>query len=256
MKLVAYLRVSTDDKNQDPERQRPVLEAKARASGHEIMAWVIDEGSKAGEKAIPTFDRPKVKDAIKLAKKLKADGLMVESVDRWTRKGADDLGYSMFVLRRDHGLEGALVFADMPDDPFAREILPPIMAVLARLDNKRRSDQAKSSMARKKALGVRIGRPPKPPMTDQEYHEIAMPLLAQGSGLRKVAIAISQQRLKRGDGEVFDAKARRGCTVGTYWVAKELDNRQKSEGLSRRVRRTRSGYPSGNGPLSQQSVEA
>lgn len=256
MKLVAYLRVSTDDKNQDPERQRPILEAKAKSAGHEIVHWVIDEGSSAGQKAMPTFDRPKVKEAIKIANKLGADGLMVESVDRWTRKGADDLGYSMFVLRRDHGLAGALVFADMPDDPFAREILPPIMAVLARLDNKRRSDQAKSSMARKKAMGIRIGRPPKPPMTDQEYHELALPLLAQGSGLRKVAIAISQERLKRRHGEVFDAKARRASTVGTYWVAKELDNRQKSAGLSRRVRRTKNGHPSGNGPLSQHPVEA
>jgi len=131
---IGYLRVSTDDKEQDPERQKILLEAYASGHGHRVVAWVTDEGTSAGKRGPPTMDRPSVKEALRLAQQHHANGILVESVDRWTRKGPSDLGYCLFVLQRDHdGLE--LLFADIPNDPFIRDVIPPLMASLVRMDN-------------------------------------------------------------------------------------------------------------------------
>lgn len=250
MRLIGYLRVSTDDKNQDPERQRPVLEGAARKSGDTITGWVVDEGTRAGDKGPPTLDRPRLKELLALAKETKADGIMVESVDRWTRKGSSDLGYSMFVLERDHGLK--LMFADTPDDPIAREVIPPLMAFLARMDNKRRSDQARSSAARKKAMGVRVGRPPKPDLDPAEF-QAAIAAMTAGGGYRKAALAVSSMR---GAADVSDAKARRARMVSASWVADQLAKRPETPGLLGRVVRPCHAPPSRNGPIPEQPVEA
>ena len=226
LRLVAYLRVSTDDKGQDPERQRPHLEAHATQGGHQIVAWVIDDGVSAGENAMPTLDRPGVEQALQRAGELKANGILVENVDRWTRKGSMDLGYSMFVLHRDYGLK--LVFADLPQDEFAREVLPPLMATMARLDNKRRSDSTRSGMARKKSLGVRMGRPLKPGLTDAEW-PVVLEMLRAGKGTRRASLEVSRLR---GAFELTDPKARKERGVSKFWLECQLAlNRDKTLGV-------------------------
>lgn len=235
-RLVAYKRVSTDDKGQDPSRQDKPLQAFADRNGDEIVAWVVDEGTSAGEKGVPTLDRPKVKEALKLARELKAHALLVENVDRWTRKGSMDLGYSLFVLLRDHRLE--LLFADLPEDDFAREVLPPLMATLARMDNKRKSDMATTSAAKRKARGDRLGRPPKPDLTDEELEEVVEPLSKAGHGLRRIAAALTRRRLVGRDGiEVVEPKARRQRHCSESWLRDQLAKRVGTNGLSTRVYR-------------------
>lgn len=241
--VVAYQRISTDSTRQDLERQREPLKTRATTDKLEILAWVEEE-ERAGEKAMPTFDRPKVKQAMKLAGELRAVGLLVENVDRWTRKGADDLGYSMFVLRRDYGLE--LIFSDLPADPFAREILPPIMATLARLDNKRRADQQRTSAALRKSRGIKIGRTPRPDLTDEEFEEDVLPTILARRGLAAAAVLVGRRRLLeagRGGLEVVDPKARRFCTPSESWLADQLAKRPGSHRLLGRVYRPGHGNP-------------
>lgn len=250
MKLIAYLRVSTDDKNQDPERQRPVLEACAKRDGHEIVAWVIEK-EPAGEGATyQTLDRPKVRVALDLAQEHKAGGIMVENVDRWTRRGSMDLGYSMFVLERDHKLK--ILFADLPADDFARDVLPPLMATLAKMDNKRRSDQARTSAARKKMQGVRLGRPPKPDLTDDELQAVAV-LVRAGRGMRLAALEVSRLR---GAFEVSDPAARRRRVVSASWLTDQLARRTESPGLLGRVVQPTHRRPRPNGPFLMQGETA
>lgn len=252
MKLIGYLRVSTDDKGQDPERQRPVLVQGAARDGNEVVAWVIDQ-SPAGEKAMPTFDRPKIKEAFALAREHGAGGLIVENVDRWTRKGADDLGYSHFVMRRDYGLK--LWFADLAGmDDFAREVLPPLMATLARLDNKRRSDQAKTSAAKRIAEGKRIGREPKDVLSDEEA-ALLDELRATGAGAYRLANALSRHRRFH---EVADEQAQRERKLSDWWVRTHyLANRcvgvhrcEESPGVSSHPVRQGRDPVRGEGPIS------
>lgn len=219
MRVVLYRRVSTDDKGQDPDRQKAPLARVVERDRHVVVGDVVDEGTSAGEKGLPTFDRPKVRELLAVAKREKAHAILVENVDRWTRKGPSELGYSMFVLQRDHGLQ--LLFADLPEDPFAREVLPPLMATLARMDNQRKSDMARTSVAQRKARGERIGRKPKPDLSDDEFAAVIRVMAGASTigGLRLAALEVSR---RRGAHEVADPKARRDRMVSKNWVANQL----------------------------------
>src|ERR1041385_8014302 len=113
MNLIAYLRVSTDDKGQDPDRQKRAMEARAAKDGHTVVAWVEDVGTSGG---VPALDRPKVKEAVRLAAEHGAGAIIVEAVDRWTRSGWQDVGVSMWRLRTENDL--GLLFADLHGDDF------------------------------------------------------------------------------------------------------------------------------------------
>lgn len=235
MRVVLYRRVSTDDRGQDPDRQLAPLMAVVQRDKHEVVGDVVDEGTSAGEKGVPTFERPKVKELLALAKAQRAHGVLVENVDRWTRKGPSELGYSMFVLERDHKLK--LLFADLPADPFAREVLPPLMATLARMDNQRRSDMATTSVAQRKARGERIGRKPKPDLTEEEFQAVIRLMSRGGSVIGGLRIASLEVSRLRGAHEVADAKARRDRMVSKNWIADQLNKRpETTQLLGRAVR--------------------
>ena len=65
MKAVPYLRVSTDDKGQDPARQMVTIAPWAKANGVELLPEVVDEGTSASK--TDPFQRAKFKAAIERA---------------------------------------------------------------------------------------------------------------------------------------------------------------------------------------------
>lgn len=213
MKLIGYLRVSTDDKGQDPERQKVPILARAARDGHEVAGWVVDEGTSGG---IPALDRPRAREAIRLAGQLHARGLVVESVDRWTRAGPRDLAISLYLLETDHRL--SLLVADLPEDDFLFELLSNIMAIIAKMNRRRLSEATKSGMARNKALGLSNGgQQPKPELTDTEYHAIEASLATVG--LRAAATELSRLR---GAWDESDPKKRRQLSVSHSWLSGQL----------------------------------
>jgi len=230
VKLVGYLRVSTDDKGQDPDRQKAIILAAASRQGHEIVAWAVDEGISG---TVPPLQRQGVLEALDLCQEHKAKGIMVESVDRWTRGGWTDLGVSMFQMETDYD-DAQLIVADLPtEDKFLWELLAGIMASVAKMFNVRLRAQIKSGLANAKAKGWPNGEPgrkPKPPMTPGEA-EVALRVLetegkngVAANGYHSAALAVSKAR---GAFTLSDPKRRQHATVSSWWVRNQLRERVK-----------------------------
>src|SRR5688572_7287889 len=218
LRLVAYQRVSTDDKGQDPERQGDVLRAWALREGHEIVAHVNDLGTSG---AVPPLLRPKVKEAIQLAQKQGCDGLLVEAVDRWTREGPDELAVSRFFLRLDHKMSLCIANTPFGLPPAMEKIWDTMMAAMAEAWLERHRQAVKSGYARARKLGFPNGKPgpkEKPFLNRDELDYIAY-LQQDGQGWRKIALEISRIR---GAWDATDVKRQRHLRVGPTWVLAEL----------------------------------
>lgn len=81
-RVVAYLRVSTDEQKLGPEAQRADIERWAERTGGAVVAWCEDLGV-SGRK--PLERRPGLLEALELARRLKASGLVVQKRDRLAR---------------------------------------------------------------------------------------------------------------------------------------------------------------------------
>lgn len=226
MKLVAYLRVSTDDKGQDPDRQKRIIEAWAPRHGHEIVAWVKDEGTSG---TVPPLNRQMVLEALELAEEHKAGGIVVESIDRWTRGGWQDLGVSMFLLGTEYKGTKLLV-ADLPQgDEFVAELIGGIMASVAKEFRRRLVAQVKSGLANAKAKGWPNGEPgrdPKPDLTQAEYEAVVTlmggpknPATGKKPGWRAAAHLVSTMR---GAYLLKEPRAQREKAVSQTWLRKEM----------------------------------
>lgn len=231
LRLVAYLRVSTVDHDQDPERQGDVLRAWAERSGHEIVAWVTDEGTSGG---IEALQRQKVREAIEQAKELGCQGLVVEAHDRWTRAGPEDFWVSKFFMRLDHDLRllVANVPPGMPEEMV--EAWDSMQAAMAKAFRKRLVEQVTSGLARAKRLGWpkgKPGMPPKPALTKEEF-VWCVDQIEGGCGGRRLALALSKLR---GAFDLADMKRSRRTQVSETWIKKQVQ-RQCTESPAEAVR--------------------
>lgn len=214
MRVVGYLRVSTDDKGQNPERQKDVIAAWAKSHGHDVAHWVVDEGTSG---ATDPMQRQYALEAIETAKKLGCQGIAVEAVDRWTRGGVEALSVSRFFLRVDHDLR--LVLASTPPGMTAEmeEMWDSMMATVARMFLSRLKEQIKSGIARAKANGWPNGEPgrkSKPSPTPAEWERISH-WIEEGKGVDKMALELSHLR---GAFMVADTRAQDRLRVKPTWL--------------------------------------
>lgn len=216
LRLVGYLRVSTDDKNQDPERQQEVIEAWARQRGHAIVAWIADEGTSG---TVNPFRRQHFLEAVQVAHDMEADGLAVEDVDRWTRGGVEDWAVSKWRLRHEHGLVIKHTKAPAGLTPEMEELWDSMMAAAARAFIRQLRERVTQGLARAKAKGWPKGKP--------------------GRGLRKCALEISRLR---GAFEFVDPKKRAQVSVSETWLRYMLEH-------GRKPMRDRSSRPAADGRL-------
>ena len=218
MKLVAYLRVSTEDKGQDPERQGDVLRAWAMKEGHELVGFITDLGTSG---ATPPMTRPKIKEAVAMAKNLQAEGIAVEAVDRWTRGGIEALMVSRFFMRLDHGLNVRCANSPTGLPPGMEDLWDSINAMAAQAWLDRHRQAVKTGYDRARKLGFPNGRPgpkEKDPLTREELDFLAVQQKA-GKGWRVCANEISKLR---GAYDVADPKAQRQRRVGPTWLRAEI----------------------------------
>lgn len=219
-RFIGYCRTSTDDKGQDPLRQRDVIQRWAQRPGpdgrpREVVAWVVDEGTSGGT---DPFQRQRVREAIALADEHRAEGIVVEAVDRWTREGMRKLALTEFFLDLDHHL--VLEVADLPPgmDEFTREIITGLMAACAKEFRRRLREQVKSGLERARAKGWPKGRPgrkPKPTLTDAEKALVRGMVLEEGQGVDRVALELTKLR---GAWDVADRKKAEHLTVKPTWL--------------------------------------
>jgi len=213
---VPYLRVSTDDKGQNPERQHDVIRPWAEREGVFLLKPVVDEGTSA-TKTNP-FERPKFLEACEVAAKAGADAIVIETVDRLTRQGTAIFGWVQVELRARYGL--GLYLADVPlviQEQLGGEILAAAKAALGREAMRQHSARVRSGMATAAKAGKKFGRPPKE-LTDVEL-DMALRMRAEGKGAPSIALAVSRSR---GALDVADVGARRRLSISANTVRKAL----------------------------------
>lgn len=250
MKLVAYLRVSTDDKGQDPMRQQEVIQAWATQNSHSVLYWSVDEGTSG---SISPLDRPRFNRAIREAKRLGCEGIVVETVDRFTRGGVDDQGYSRTVLMIQHGLK--VVYADLPDgmEEWMEQVFQAILAAAAHAWIEAHKRKVNAGIKRAMAADWPNGRPgkaPKTPLSPEEW-VVVDELIANNTGNRLIAVRISQMR---GAHEVADAKARKNRMVSENWIRKQRLQREATYNRTSRPLRPKNARTQRNEPEASQEA--
>lgn len=154
-KVVAYLRVSTDEQTNGLEVQRAEIERWARARGVTVAAWFVDRGVSGGA---PLEKRPALLEALGVLSK--GDVLVFQKRDRLAR----DVGNAILVEGIVAKAKAALVSAHGEgegdaEDPmaFAFRRMADVFAQVERLQIKART---KAALRAKKARGECVGTVP------------------------------------------------------------------------------------------------
>jgi DNA invertase Pin-like site-specific DNA recombinase len=135
VKIVAYLRVSSADveNGQKIDLQRTAIRRWAKASGHRIVEWCVDDGI-SGTKGAD--ERPGLIDALAALRERRVDGLVVRDYDRLAREvGVQEAVLAEAWRRNDVHVFTVLgeILRDDPDDPM-RTIMRKMMGLFAELD--------------------------------------------------------------------------------------------------------------------------
>ena len=153
MKVVAYLRVSSADveNGQHLDQQRTAINRWAKANGHKIVQWCVDDGI-AGTKGAD--ERPGLADALTALRTHKVSALVVRELNRLAR----DVMVQELVLAEAWRDKGVRVFTvtdevprNNPDDPMSqgyREMAGVFAGIERRLIVKRLRDGRKAKADR------------------------------------------------------------------------------------------------------------
>ena len=173
-RVALYARVSTLDKNQDPETQLRQLREYATRRGFDVSHELTDHAT--GRNG----DRPSLKHLWEIVRKRETDVVLVWRYDRFARSTHalvnalnefNALGVDFISLQEGTDTttpQGKLVFA--------------IMAGLAEFESSLISERVKAGMERAKAQGKRTSRPP----VDPKKIECMRELKAQGLSVRGI----------------------------------------------------------------------
>jgi DNA invertase Pin-like site-specific DNA recombinase len=160
-----YARVSTDDRGQDPETQLRQLRDYAARRGFAVAAEFVDVASGTRN------DRPRYKELMAAARRREVDVVLVWRYDRFARStqalvnalmefralGVDFISYQENVDTTTP--QGELVFG--------------LMASLAQFESSLIGERVRAGMARARAQGKRVSRPPIPERTRRRIEELA-----------------------------------------------------------------------------------
>jgi len=156
MKVALYARVSLDESKdtpqyQDPENQLLPLREFAKRQGWETVEFV--------ERASGGSNRPVFREMLGRARQLEFKGILVYSIDRFSREGILDTLYYIRSLK-ERGVWVKSLREEWLDSagPFA-ELMLAQFAWFAEFERRKISDRTRAALARKKAAGVRLGRP-------------------------------------------------------------------------------------------------
>lgn len=240
IKVVGYCRVSTEDKGQDPLRQKELLQRWADYNKVHLAEVVLDEGTSG---SVSPLTRKKVKEAIALAKQHGAEGLVVETADRWTRGGLEDGVMSRAALLQEHRL--ALYMTDMQFgmDKMLAQIMLAIRDAMAEDWLRRHKARVAQGLRRASEKGWPKGKPGNPgkePLNLEEQ-EIVRQARLENKGWGQISVAIQHHREAH---LVADARVRRERSVSDWWVRDQW----------RRLTRGNSAIPSG--PVGLEPVAA
>lgn len=224
-KVVAYIRVSTDDQDQRPARQIDFLTPWAAQHGLVVVGWLVDEGTSAYK--VAPLQRQKVREAIRIANETGAHAILVEDLDRFCRGGNKELAVTEVRLDMEYGLD--VIYAKMPDgiEGMLLEIMKVMKAEMARESSRFQGERIAEGLRLAKKEGWPKGRPGPKPKTPMTPDEVAMVYAWQdeGFGWRRCALKLSTNR---GAFDYADPKIQRRVKVSEAWIRLHIPPRAES----------------------------
>jgi site-specific DNA recombinase len=205
MRLVAYVRVSTEDQADfgvSLAAQREQVAAYAKAYNHQLVAVFEDAGISGS-----TLDRPGLKKALKLVRNA-ADGLLVTKLDRLSRSALDVL---RLVDTRLHQKALVSVYEQIDASTPQGMVMLTMLAGFAQYERDMIRQRTRLALQHKKANGAVLGQVPlgyrrtaagilEPDVNEAAVVARARQLAGEGRSLRRVAAALTAEgcRTKKG----------------------------------------------------------
>ncbi len=185
-----WLRVSTDDKGQDPRLQRADLETVCQQHG-----WQIVKVYEVHESAFGKQQREQFQLVLEDARKGLFDVLLVWSLDRFSREGEWSVSRVMAALQ-DWNVRFYSYNEPFLDTtgPFAGFLIP-LFAWLARQESLRKGKAVKLGMEKARGQGRSVGRPS---VTDTLDVDLVANLRDQGYSWKQISEAHPQVKLSSG----------------------------------------------------------
>ena len=154
MRLVAYVRVSRED--EQPENQEFAIFKWAAERGHQVVEAVRDVGVSG---ALPPGERPGWQKVTQLLES--ADGVVVYALDRVARSLWD-----LAAVVRELESKGKLLLSVREEwlqnvDPRVRQLIISVLGWAAEMEREFIRERTREAIARLKAQGKAVGRPPK-----------------------------------------------------------------------------------------------
>jgi DNA invertase Pin-like site-specific DNA recombinase len=174
-RVALYARVSTLDKGQDPETQLVQLRGYAQARNFEVVSEFIDYASGTSE------DRTQYKLMMAAAKKRKIDVVLVWRYDRFAR--STQALVNALKEFQSLGIDFISYQENIDTTTPTGELIFHVMASLAQFESSLISQRVKAGMARAKAQGKRIARPP----ITKELQAKIIELQREGLSMNKIS---------------------------------------------------------------------
>lgn len=154
MRLVAYVRVSSEEEN--PENQKYAILLWANRAGHQVLEFYEDVGVSG---ALPPLERPGFQKAVKALEG--ADGLVVYALDRIARSLTE-----LVDTVRELESRGKIVLSVREEwlqnvDPKVRELILAVLGWAGEMEREFIRARTREALLRLKAQGKRVGRPRK-----------------------------------------------------------------------------------------------
>lgn len=188
--LIPYYRVSTDNKGQDTDRQKIACEPWAEREGFLLLPAEHEEESAF---KVPSLSRPGFVAACERAKAAKAEGLLLETPDRFSREDPEIAIWQKVEVVRRYGI--SLYFAcmslEMQNTPMGKCFLF-MQQTSGHVWVVDHSKKILSGNVRARMKGVKLGRKPKAISIEEELFIDG--LRAEGLGWEKIEIRVNDRR--------------------------------------------------------------
>ncbi|PHK39281.1 recombinase family protein [Spirosoma panaciterrae] len=174
-RVALYARVSTLDKGQDPETQLRPLRAYADRRGFVLAAEYVDTASGTTE------ERTQYRNMIGAARKRQIDVVLVWRYDRFAR--STQALVNALKEFQSLGVDFISYQENIDTTTPTGELIFHVMASLAQFESSLISERVRAGMARAKAQGKHIARPP---LVESKQTEIAR-LYSQGVSMNQIS---------------------------------------------------------------------
>lgn len=210
MKVIGYVRVSTDKQGLSLDAQTEKLEAYARLYDLELVQTIVDDGLSA-----KSLQRPGLQRALAMLKTGKAEGLLIAKLDRLTRSVKD-----LATLLDDYFVKKftLLSVSDQIDTRTAAgELVLNILVAVGQWERKAIGERTKAVMQHMRSQGQYTGGKPRwgfrlegdsyiPVAEEQAILEAARASRAKGLSLRQVSAELAKAGHLTRSGRPFCAK--------------------------------------------------